>query len=103
MAVLKFWDGTAYVPLSVTGGGAGVAPGGTTGQVLAKTSGADYATGWTSPPDGSLYQLRSEEGQSGGYAGLDSAGKVPFSQTHVTVSATAPTAPAVDDVWIQKP
>jgi hypothetical protein len=27
-----------------------VAPGGTTGQLLAKTSAADYATGWTDPP-----------------------------------------------------
>jgi len=30
--------------------GPGVAAGGTTGQVLQKTSGTDYATGWTSPP-----------------------------------------------------
>ncbi len=29
--------------------GAGVAAGGTTGQVLAKTSGSDYATGWVAP------------------------------------------------------
>src|SRR5262245_19709428 len=30
--------------------GPGVAAGGTTGQVLQKTSATDYATGWTSPP-----------------------------------------------------
>src|SRR5262245_39279885 len=30
--------------------GPGVAAGGTTGQQLAKTSGADYATGWVTPP-----------------------------------------------------
>jgi hypothetical protein len=32
--------------------GPGVAAGGTTGQVLAKTSGADYATEWTTPATG---------------------------------------------------
>src|SRR4029453_16073555 len=29
--------------------GPGVAPGGTTGQLLTKTSATDYATGWTTP------------------------------------------------------
>lgn len=33
--------------------GPGVAAGGTTGQVLAKTSNADFATGWINPPAGS--------------------------------------------------
>jgi hypothetical protein len=32
--------------------GPGVAAGGTTGQLLAKVSGADYATVWTDPPSG---------------------------------------------------
>jgi hypothetical protein len=32
--------------------GVGVPAGGTTGQVLAKTSGTDYATGWTTPTSG---------------------------------------------------
>lgn len=35
--------------------GPGVPTGGSTGQVLAKTSGTDYATGWTDPPDPSGY------------------------------------------------
>lgn len=39
--------------------GAGVPAGGTTGQVLAKTSGSDYATGWTSVSPTSTYAAMS--------------------------------------------
>lgn len=40
-------------PAGSTGpAGPGVAAGGTTGQVLSKTSGVDYATGWIDPPAG---------------------------------------------------
>src|SRR5262245_8934115 len=47
MPGLKYWDGTAWQLL--VGGGIGVPPGGTTGQVLTKTTGADYNVGWSSP------------------------------------------------------
>jgi hypothetical protein len=57
-------------PTGATGAtGPGVAAGGTTGQVLAKTSGTDYATGWVTLPK-------------------------------ITVSTTAPSSPATNDVWI---
>lgn len=39
--------GAAGAPGSPGATGAGVPTGGSTGQVLAKTSGADYATAWT--------------------------------------------------------
>jgi hypothetical protein len=42
------------IPAGATGAaGVGVPTGGTTGQVLAKTSGVDYATAWTTPSAGS--------------------------------------------------
>jgi len=50
--------------------------------------------------DTATIQARSEKGAANGYAGLDAAAKVPFAQTHITVSNTAPTSPAVGDVWI---
>ncbi len=37
--------------------GPGVPTGGSTGQVLAKTSGADLATGWVSPPTPSFVSI----------------------------------------------
>jgi hypothetical protein len=50
--------------------GPGVPVGGTAGQLLAKTTGADYATTWVAPPP------------------------------KITVGPTAPSSPAVGDVWI---
>lgn len=52
--------------------GAGVPAGGTTGQVLAKTSGADHHLAWVTP--------------SGGPA--------------ITVGTTAPASPATGDLWV---
>jgi hypothetical protein len=46
--VLKAKVDGVWVP--VTGVGAGVEPGGATGQILAKASAADYDTAWTSAP-----------------------------------------------------
>ena len=48
MGVLKAKVDGAWV--EVGGAGIGVAAGGTTGQILTKTSAADYATAWTSTP-----------------------------------------------------
>lgn len=49
--------------------GVGVPVGGTTGQVLAKTSGADYATGWTTPTGGGVsFPLVDGSSQSSGSA-----------------------------------
>lgn len=54
-------DSTVPGPTGATGAagatgatGPGVAAGGTTGQVLTKTSGADYATAWTTPGAGGV-------------------------------------------------
>jgi hypothetical protein len=44
MPVLKYWNGSAWV--EVAGTGPGVPAGGTAGQVLTKTSAADYAAAW---------------------------------------------------------
>jgi hypothetical protein len=48
--VLKAKVDGVWVP--VTGVGAGVEPGGATGQILAKASAADYDTAWVDPPSG---------------------------------------------------
>lgn len=55
--------------------------------------------------DASDFQLRAEKGVTNGYAGLDAAAKVPFSQTHITVApeSSPPVSPAVGDVWIVTP
>ena len=49
MSVLKVKDGGSWVTLPA--GGAGVPSGGSAGQILAKASGTDYATGWQDPAD----------------------------------------------------
>lgn len=45
-SVLYWWNGTAWINAS----GPGLPAGGTTGQVLGKTAGADYATAWQNVP-----------------------------------------------------
>ena len=45
-------DGADGAPGATGPAGPGVAPGGATGQILAKTSPTDYATGWINPPSG---------------------------------------------------
>ena len=49
MSVLKVKDGGSW--FSLPAGGVGVPSSGTANQILAKTSGADYATGWRDPED----------------------------------------------------
>lgn len=55
--------------------GIGVPAGGTTGQVLTKSSNVDFATGWTTPSAG--------------------GGGVAFA-----FGTTAPTTPTVGDLWV---
>jgi hypothetical protein len=54
--------------------GPGVAAGGTTGQVLAKTSNSDYATGWVAPSGGGSTKVT----QSNVSLGAQSAGQSSF-------------------------
>lgn len=90
--ILYWWNGSIWVPAS--GGGAGIEyenvwAAGTAYQAgdVVRHNGVDYlavnpSTGQTPPAvtDLSIYQLRSEEGAAGGYASLDSGGKVPSAQ-----------------------
>jgi hypothetical protein len=64
--------GAAGAPGATGPAGPGVAAGGTTGQVLAKTSAVDYATGWTTPP---------------------------ATAPPVSVGTTAPASPVVGQMW----
>jgi hypothetical protein len=93
LKVPHYWDGTDWIdltgaqgpqgvpgPQGATGAtgatgppGPGVAPGGSTGQVLTKTSATDYATGWQTPTGG------------GGAA--------------VHIGPDAPPTPAVGQLW----
>ncbi len=63
-------DGIQGPPGSTGPAGPGVAAGGATGQVLAKTSSADYATAWIDPPSGGT-SLPSQAGQNGKVLGTD--------------------------------
>lgn len=58
------WDGTAWINIGTTVG-VGVPAGGATGQVLTKSSGADYATQWTTPTPGGGTALTSYDQISG--------------------------------------
>ena len=60
MSQLKIKDGNNWIDIPASG--IGVPSGGTTGQVLQKSSNTDYATEWASPPRSGLHftQLLSE-------------------------------------------
>ena len=60
MTTLKQWNpaSSQWETIVVGGPGAGVVPGGTTGQVLTKTSGSDYATSWQTPTTGGVSTAR---------------------------------------------
>lgn len=94
------------VASSVTGYGAGVAPGGTTGQVLAKVTGDDFVTGWVTPVS-ALNDLSDVD-----LAGIADGDAIVYDQAtgkwvpgeggggaSVTVSTTAPSDPEDGDLW----
>ena len=65
--------------------GAGVATGGTTGQVLAKTSNTDYATGWTTPTVGTVTSVAATSG-----TGISVTGSPITSSGTLNITNTAP-------------
>jgi hypothetical protein len=94
-------------PTGSTGpAGPGVPAGGTTNQVLAKNSSTNYDTIWSTPPDLTLYQPKSEKNQPSGYVGLDGssnatiAGVLQAAQVGATgaVRANVGSANAID-LW----
>jgi hypothetical protein len=61
--------------------GPGVPVGGTTNQVLAKNSSTNYDTIWSTLPDLTLYQPKSEKNQPSGYVGLDGSSNATIAGT----------------------
>ena len=91
-----------------TGGAAGVPVGGTTGQVLAKTSGDDYDTEWVDPTSAisSLTDVELTDVADGetlvynASTGVWENGLIE-SGSSTTVSETAPTGPEEGDTWFK--
>jgi hypothetical protein len=85
------------ITVSITVGipGPGVAPGGTTGQVLAKASGTDYHTEWVNPetggPGGAVSSVFGRTGAVTAQSGDYTADQVTESATRVFVTPTQKT------------
>ena len=90
-------NGSGHLILTLTTGGTvdcgnvvgptgpGVATGGTTGQVLTKTSNADYATGWTTPTTGTVTSVSATAG-----TGISITGSPITSSGTLNITNTAP-------------
>ena len=89
MSQLKIKDGNNWI--SIPASGVGVPVGGTTGQVLAKTSGTDYDTAWVDQ-SGSAASVASIT-----LAAANWTGNGPYTQT-VTISGATITANTLVDL-----
>lgn len=108
------WSGSQGPPGTPGAPGVGVPAGGTTGQVLAKTSSANYATGWTTPASGGGLDLATADARYINIAGDAMTGPLalatdPSSAMHavtkqyldnkiVTASSAVPGVIYIDDV-----
>jgi hypothetical protein len=88
----------AWIVAALAAAGRLIPSGGTTGQVLTKSSGTDYDAAWTdtalTPPSGSAGQIQYHDGAPGAaFAGAAYAG-IEDDVLLLTVPASLPTAPA---------